>query len=49
MSYAKYFYPQPKDGLPLAVADPGFPMGASTSWGALTPEAVTFQKFCMSK
>ena len=28
----------------LAVADPGFPVG-----GAWTPEAVTFQKMCMSK
>ena len=30
--------------LPLSVADPGFPV-----WGACTPEAVTFRKFCMSK
>ena len=35
-----------------AVADPGFPVGggAWTSYGGpWTPEAATFQKFCMSK
>ena len=36
---------------PFAVADPGFPVGGAwTSYGGpWTPEAATFQKFCMSK
>ena len=35
----------------LPVADPGFPVGGRrpSKGGALTPEAVTFQKFCMLK
>ena len=33
-----------------AVADPGFPVGGRRPRReALTPEAVTFHKFCMSK
>ena len=33
-----------------SVADPGFPVGGRGSrMGALTPEVVTFRKFCMSK
>ena len=33
------------------VADPGFPVGGERGphWGAWTPEALTFRKFCMSK
>ena len=33
------------------MADPGFPVGGRgpRSGGVLTPEAATFQKFCMSK
>ena len=35
---------------PDAVADPGFPVGGRQPHrGALTREAVTFRKFCMSK
>ena len=34
----------------LAVADPGFPVGGvDLVGGALTPEAATFHKICMSK
>ena len=33
-----------------AVGDPGFPIGGvDLVWETLTPEAVTFQKFCMLK
>ena len=35
-----------------SAADPGFPVGGVDlvrGEGALTPEAVTFRKFCMSK
>ena len=36
---------------PIPVADPGFPVGGGVDFvgGAWTPEAVTFQKICMSK
>ena len=35
---------------PVPVADPGFPVGGvNLAGGAWTPEAVAFQKFCMSK
>ena len=46
-----YYFFSDRENYEIPVADPGFPVAGRRPrrGGALTSEAVTFRKFCMSK